>query len=87
VTRDEATGDLLVKVVNAQAEPAVTRLDLGVKVASRAEMTVISGDPEEQNTRTAQPIKPVTSTIRGVDSTFTRTFAPYSVTFIRIQTR
>ncbi|MEU0264499.1 alpha-L-arabinofuranosidase C-terminal domain-containing protein [Nocardioides sp. NPDC006303] len=87
VTRDEATGDLLVKVVNAQAEPAVTRIDLGVKVASRAQMTVISGDPEEQNTRTAQPIKPVTSTIRGVDSTFTRTFAPYSVTFIRIQTR
>ncbi|MFE6646264.1 alpha-L-arabinofuranosidase C-terminal domain-containing protein [Nocardioides sp. NPDC057772] len=87
VTRDEATGDLIVKVVNAQAEPAVTRLDLGVKVASRAEMTVISGDPEEQNTRTAQPIKPVTSTIRGVDSTFTRTFAPYSVTFIRIPTR
>ncbi|MFI5622680.1 alpha-L-arabinofuranosidase C-terminal domain-containing protein [Nocardioides sp. NPDC051685] len=87
VTRDAATGDLLVKVVNAQAEPAVTRIDLGVKVASRAEMTVISGDPEEQNTRTAQPIKPVTSTIRGVDSTFTRTFDPYSVTFIRIQTR
>jgi hypothetical protein len=51
----------------------------------KAEMTVISGDPEAQNTRSAQPVAPATSTIKGVAPTFTRTFDPNSVTFIRVQ--
>ncbi len=87
VTRDDATGDLVVKVVNAQAKAAVTRIELGTRVAGKAQMTVISGDPEAQNTRSAKPVKPVTSAITGVSSSFTRTFAPYSVTFIRLKTR
>ncbi|MGK5739314.1 alpha-L-arabinofuranosidase C-terminal domain-containing protein [Micromonospora sp. URMC 103] len=89
VTRDVAARQLIVKVVNAQDAPARTRIDLGagVRVANRAQMTVITGDPEQLNTRTAQPIKPVTSTIKGVAPTFTRTFPPHSVTFIRVQTR
>ncbi|MFC0506558.1 alpha-L-arabinofuranosidase C-terminal domain-containing protein [Micromonospora costi] len=88
VTRDVAARQLIVKVVNAQDAPARTTIDLGdVRVANTARMTVISGDPEQLNTRTAQPIKPVTSTIKGVGGTFTRTFEPHSVTFIRVQTR
>ncbi len=88
VTQDERTGDLIVKVVNAQDTPAVTRLDLGRrKVRGPAQLTVISGDPGEQNTRSAEPIQPVTSTLQKVSSNFTHTFAPNSVTFIRIRTR
>ncbi|RKN34029.1 alpha-L-arabinofuranosidase C-terminal domain-containing protein [Micromonospora musae] len=89
VTRDVAAGQLIVKVVNAQAAPARTTINLGagVRVANKAQLTVISGDPEELNTRTAQLIKPRTSTINGVAPTFTRTFEPYSVTFIRVQTK
>jgi alpha-L-arabinofuranosidase len=86
VTRDPARNQLVVKVVNAQGAPARTTIDLGdARVMSKAAMTVISGDPEAQNTRTAQPVAPVTTTIKGVASTFTRTFDPYSVTFIRVQ--
>jgi alpha-L-arabinofuranosidase len=88
VTMDEATGELIVKVVNAQDTPAVTRIDLGRrKVRDKARMTVISGDPGEQNTRSAEPIQPVTSTLGGVSARFTHTFAPNSVTFIRLRTR
>ena len=88
VTRDERTGELIVKVVNAQDEPAVTKVDLGgLPVQSRARMTVISGDPQEQNTRSAEPIQPVTSTVTGIGSTFTRTFPPNSVTFLRLKTK
>ncbi|WP_337061359.1 alpha-L-arabinofuranosidase C-terminal domain-containing protein [Kineococcus sp. G2] len=88
VTKDEATGDLLVKVVNAQDVPAVTRIDLGgARVKSKALMTVISGDPQAQNTRSAEPVKPVTSTIKGVSSEFTRTFPANSVTVLRIATK
>jgi hypothetical protein len=78
---------LIVKVVNAQDTPAVTKVDLGgLRVRDRARMTVITGDPGEQNTRSAEPIQPVTTTV-DVASTFTRTFAPNSVTFLRIRTR
>ncbi|MEV4131766.1 alpha-L-arabinofuranosidase C-terminal domain-containing protein [Dactylosporangium sp. NPDC049742] len=87
VTQDEATGDLIVKVVNAQDTSAVTKIDLGRrKVRGTARMTVISGDPGEQNTRSAEPIQPVTTDLK-VAPAFTHTFAPNSVTFIRIRTR
>ncbi|MBM0226058.1 MULTISPECIES: alpha-L-arabinofuranosidase C-terminal domain-containing protein [Micromonospora] len=89
VTRDVAAKQLIIKVVNAQDAPARTTINLGAgaRVVNKAEMTVISGDPQQLNTRTAQPIKPVTSTIKGVAPTFTRTFEPNSVTFIRVQTK
>jgi alpha-L-arabinofuranosidase len=88
VTQDRATGDLIVKVVNAQDTPAVTRIDLGGRrVHSHARMTVITGDPTAQNTRLEQPIRPVTTTVHGIASTFVRTFPPNSVTFLRIRTR
>ncbi|GAB7051444.1 hypothetical protein [Catenuloplanes indicus] len=81
-------GDLLVKVVNAQSSDAVTRIDLGgLRVRDRAQMTVITGDPGEQNTRSAEPIQPVTTTVRGISSDFTRTFPANSVTFLRLKTK
>jgi alpha-L-arabinofuranosidase len=85
VTHDDRTGELIVKVVNAQDAPAVTTVDLGGrKVARQGRMTVITGDPQEQNTRSAEPIQPVTTTV-PVSGLFTRTFAPNSVTFLRIR--
>ncbi len=88
VTQDNRTGELIVKVVNAQDTPARTKVDLGGrKVASTGRMTVLAGDPQEQNTRTAEPIQPVTSTVRGLGSTFTREFPANSVTFLRLRTR
>jgi alpha-L-arabinofuranosidase len=88
ITKDDATGDLLIKVVNAQSTPAVTQIDLGGrKVASRGTMTVVSGDPAAQNTRSASPIVPVTSTISGLSPRFTRTFPAHSATIIRVSAR
>ncbi|MGK5679589.1 alpha-L-arabinofuranosidase C-terminal domain-containing protein [Actinoplanes sp. URMC 104] len=88
VTRDLRTGELIVKVVNAAAEPASARIDLGdLRVASTGRMTVLAGDPGEQNTRSAEPIQPVTTTVRGLGSTFTREFPASSVTFLRLETR
>ena len=88
VTEDTGSGELIVKVVNAQDTAAVTKIDLaGRRVARTGRMTVITGDPGEQNTRSAEPIQPVTSTVRGIASTFTREFPANSVTFLRIKTR
>jgi alpha-L-arabinofuranosidase len=88
VTHDNRTGELIVKVVNASDAPALTKVDLGgTRVASSGRMTILAGDPQEQNTRTAEPIQPVTTTVHGLGSTFTRSFPANSVTFLRLKTR
>jgi alpha-L-arabinofuranosidase len=87
VTRDRATGDLIVKVVNAQDVAAPTRIDLGrrARVAPVARLTTLQGDPNAVNTATAQPIRPQRSTLRGIDRDFTYTFPANSVTFMRLK--
>ncbi|MFI9814225.1 alpha-L-arabinofuranosidase C-terminal domain-containing protein [Saccharothrix variisporea] len=89
VTRDTATGELVVKVVNAQASPARVKLDLGnrVSVANTAKVTTIQGGPDDMNTEFFQPVRARETTLRGVKTSFTTTFPAHSVTFIRIKDR
>ncbi|MFC4852403.1 alpha-L-arabinofuranosidase C-terminal domain-containing protein [Actinophytocola glycyrrhizae] len=87
VTRDARTGELIVKVVNAQADAARTTVDLkGANVERSARVTVLRGDPDDVNTQYTTPIAPH-ETRMNVASTFTHTFPPYSVTFLRIKVR
>ncbi|MEV0603050.1 alpha-L-arabinofuranosidase C-terminal domain-containing protein [Streptomyces sp. NPDC050315] len=85
VTEDKKTGELIVKVVNAQDAAARTRIDLGTEVASTARLTTLQGDPDAVNTADARPIAPRQSTLRGVARQFTHTFPANSVTFLRIK--
>ncbi|MDH6217018.1 alpha-L-arabinofuranosidase C-terminal domain-containing protein [Streptomyces pseudovenezuelae] len=86
VTKDHRTGDLIVKVVNAQASAARTAIDLGgAKVASKARVTTLAAAPDAVNTETATPVAPVTSTFSGVAENFSYTFPANSVTFLRIR--
>ncbi|MCT7354569.1 carbohydrate binding domain-containing protein [Streptomyces sp. 15-116A] len=88
ITEDARTGDLIVKVVNAQDTAARTAIDLGgAKVSSRARVTTLAADQDAVNTETDTPVTPVTSTFSGVADEFTYTFAPNSVTFLRIKQR
>ncbi|MEV5440432.1 alpha-L-arabinofuranosidase C-terminal domain-containing protein [Streptomyces sp. NPDC052682] len=88
VTRDTRTGELIVKVVNAQPSEARTAIDLGgAKVAGTARVTTLAADEDAVNTETDTPVTPVTSTFRGVADTFTYTFPANSVTFLRIKER
>jgi alpha-L-arabinofuranosidase len=88
VTKDASTGDLIVKVVNAQASPARTAIDLGAgtEVAPTARVTTLAADPAAQNTADERPVQPRSSTFDGVGSTFSYTFPAHSVTFMRIRT-
>jgi alpha-L-arabinofuranosidase len=88
VTRDTRTGELIVKVVNAQDSPARTKVSLGrhVKVAPVARLTTLQGDPDAVNTEQARPIRARTSILRGVSASFTHTFPANSVTFMRLRT-
>ncbi|MFI7292503.1 alpha-L-arabinofuranosidase C-terminal domain-containing protein [Streptomyces sp. NPDC050121] len=88
VTKDKKTGDLIVKVVNAQSTDARTAIDLGgAKVASKAGVTTLAAAPDAVNTETATPVAPVTSTFTGVSGRFTYTFPANSITFLRIKQR
>ncbi|WP_329408071.1 carbohydrate binding domain-containing protein [Streptomyces sp. NBC_00704] len=88
VTEDGKTGDLIVKVVNAQSADARTAIDLGrAKVASRARVTTLAAAPDAVNSETATAVAPVTSTFTGVARKFTYTFPANSVTFLRIGRR
>ncbi|MCZ9352342.1 carbohydrate binding domain-containing protein [Streptomyces mutabilis] len=88
VTEDERTGELIVKVVNAQDAPARTAVDLGgAKVAPKARVTTLAADQDAVNTETDTPVTPVRSTFSGVASEFTYTFPANSVTFLRIRQR
>ncbi|OSC57148.1 alpha-N-arabinofuranosidase [Streptomyces sp. 4F] len=88
VTEDERTGELIVKVVNAQDTPARTAVDLGgAKVAPKARVTTLAADQDAVNTETDTPVTPVQSTFSGVASEFTYTFPANSVTFLRIRQR
>ncbi|WP_369239269.1 alpha-L-arabinofuranosidase C-terminal domain-containing protein [Streptomyces sp. R21] len=86
VTKDAKTGDLIVKVVNAQAAEARTAIDLGgAKTASKAQVTTLAAAPDAVNSETATTVAPVRSTFTGVARKFTYTFPANSVTFLRIK--
>ncbi|MDQ1044004.1 alpha-L-arabinofuranosidase C-terminal domain-containing protein [Streptomyces sp. V4I2] len=88
VTKDKKTGDLIVKVVNAQSSAARTAIDLGgAKVASRAKVTTLAAAPDAVNTETATAVAPLSSTFSGVADRFTYTFPANSITFLRIKQR
>lgn len=86
VTKDHKTGDLIVKVVNAQNAAARTTVDLGgAKVASRARVTTLAAGPDAVNSETSTAVAPVRSTFDGVAGKFSYTFPANSVTFLRIR--
>ncbi|OEJ93427.1 alpha-L-arabinofuranosidase C-terminal domain-containing protein [Streptomyces thermolilacinus] len=86
VTEDARTGDLIVKVVNAQDSAARTAIDLGgLRVSSQAHVTTLAGDPDAVNTESDAAVVPVGSTFSGVSGKFTYTFPANSVTFLRIK--
>ncbi|MFJ9897034.1 alpha-L-arabinofuranosidase C-terminal domain-containing protein [Streptomyces sp. NPDC091280] len=86
VTKDAKTGDLIVKVVNAQSSAARTAIDLGgAEVGSRAKVTTLAAAPDAVNSETATAVAPVLSTFNGVADRFSYTFPANSVTFLRIK--
>lgn len=88
VTRDAKTGELIVKVVNAQPADARTTVDLGgAKVSSKARVTTLAAAPDAVNSETGTPVAPVKSVFEGVKNKFAYTFPANSVTFLRIAKR
>jgi len=91
VTKDSAHGILYIKVVNVTGEPQPLRLEVaGVKrVISHGTAVVLTSAEETDTNSLSDPVKvaPVTEKIEGLAPSFTRTFPPYSITVLKIQTK
>jgi len=85
----EATGDLIVRVINTSSEDVSTMLNLrGVDhLRSKAELTILKSDRPDDNNSLDNPTKvvPLTCTITGVDTEFAHTFPAYSLTVMRLE--
>ena len=89
-TMNDTTGTIYLKIVNTIAKKQTIKINLdgAAKVSTEATMVVIKSDkPDDTNTITEpEKIVPVTSVIKGIKPSFSRTLDPYSVTIIEIKT-
>jgi len=89
-TQNTKTGAIYLKVVNTTGAPQPVTLDIKgmVKLSGEGTIVVLKSDkPDDTNTiDNPEKVVPVTSKINGISKTFTRTFDPYSVNIVQINT-
>ncbi len=88
-SRDEKTGEVIVKVVNVSDSLQSLQVELqGVKKAVRGTATVLNGQPNDVNS-VASPtrVAPKTSPVTAIGPAFPYAFLPYSVTVLRLKER
>ncbi len=87
----QATGEVILKVVNAAGAPAETEIELGgaTSVARKARAVVLtSASPDDENSfAEPQKVAPREETIANAGPAFRHTFPAYSVTVLRLQTK
>ncbi|GAA4478506.1 alpha-L-arabinofuranosidase C-terminal domain-containing protein [Microbacterium panaciterrae] len=88
VSRDSATGDIVVKMVNASDRTQQTTVNLnGVKVRDAGTQTVLAASKNASNSRaTPDAVAPVTSAVTGLSTSSVHDLQPWSVTFLRLHT-
>jgi alpha-L-arabinofuranosidase len=90
-SHDDATGDVIVKVVNASAKPLETQLDLsGAKnLTGAGTAIVLTSESGADENSLAEPMKvsPKTAAVNLTGTTLTQTFPGNSFTVLRLQTK
>jgi alpha-N-arabinofuranosidase len=87
-TRDDKTGEVIVKAVNpeANAESTEIKLDGASKIEPEGEAITLAGDPDEVNSMDdPKRISPVESEFENAGANFTYTFPAHSMTVLRIK--
>jgi alpha-N-arabinofuranosidase len=90
VTRDGKSGDLTIKLVNAQESAQTVRIDVrGIRgMDSTATETTLGAAPAETNSmEEPSRVVPLTRKVRGVRPTFSHTVSPYSISVLHLDTR
>lgn len=91
VTQEQATGDVIVKAVNPHPSPMQTRIEIaGVKeIATDGVMTTLTAKSLDATNSfmTPENVVPMETTVTGFGTDFEYTFAGYSLTILRLQTK
>jgi alpha-N-arabinofuranosidase len=90
VVRDSTTGAIFAKIVNTSdiASPLKIELRGTRQIASQANVVTLAADPRETNTlEDPVKIKPVSSQVSGIASSFQYTFGAHSITVIKLMTQ
>ena len=87
-TRDSKTGEIFVKLINPQATDETISLEIsGAKsLAATAEMTTLSGSPEDTNSiNRPRNVVPVVTTLHGIGKHFSLTLPANSFIILKLQ--
>jgi alpha-N-arabinofuranosidase len=89
-TRDSQTGEIFLKLVNPQTNAVSLNLEINgvAALVSKGIAITLAGNPDDSNSIT-QPkqIVPITTTVRGVKSSFTCKMPPHSIVVLKLRPR
>jgi len=90
-TRDTVSGKLIVKIVNRADAPQDLKVEIsGVEtIAPEGQAIVLKADNRDATNSLKEPEKviPVTETVTGIGTSFTRTYPPCSITILELKTK
>jgi alpha-N-arabinofuranosidase len=90
-TRDSASGKITVKIVNSADTPQNVKIEVnGVNsVAAKGSATVLQAAKRDETNSLKDPqhIVPVTEKVKGLGTSFTRTFPPCSITILELKAK
>ena len=90
VTKDTKTGDIYLKIVNTQSTPKPVEITLRGLASLAPDATAITlsapGPGDSNSIDDPAHVVPVTTTVRDIKPAFTYTFAPWSITVLRLKT-
>jgi alpha-N-arabinofuranosidase len=87
-TRDSKTGTIYLKIVNRAAAPQPVKIEIAglASVAPKGQAITLSAADGDATNSITEPNKivPVTSTVEGLGTSFTRDFPAYSITVLQL---
>ena len=90
-TRDRQAGTIFLKLVNSlgAAQPVKIEVSGANNIADQGTLTVLKAETPDDTNSIQEPTKivPVTETISGLSSNFTRTLPPYSISVLELKTK
>jgi alpha-L-arabinofuranosidase len=89
ITRDSQAGTIYLKIVNRAATPQPVRVEIAglARVESKGQSIVLKAAGPDDTHSITDPTKiaPVTTSVDGLGSSFTREFPPYSITVLELR--
>jgi alpha-L-arabinofuranosidase len=88
-SKDEKTGEIILKIVNASRDPISAGLDLGTRGSLSGTNTILTaGSPFAENSLdNPKRVAPQTSRIEFKSSRFEQVFPAYSLSVMRLRSR